>query len=225
MLKYALGNRAIFHANLLEAFGGEAGLAVALARNWPIHSSSLLISGHYGLAHPIVLHAVRPVYIASVLRHPLERIVSLYDYIRGTPAHPEHTALREVTLNQALDAVPEFAVHCHDAQLRTLFNATERDGIKAALCRYPFLLGRMDALEPFARRLIGLFGLALGGALPSSNERKSLPGMDLACAQADYATALARLERYNRAELDFYARLPPILVSDPKPDLLELRVA
>ena len=36
---------------------------------------------------------------------------------------------------------------------------------------------------------------------------------------SDYATALARLEGYNRAELDFFARLPPIFASMPKPIL------
>lgn len=225
MLKYALGDRAIFHADLLAAHGGEAGLCAALARHWPIHPSAMLISGHYGIAHPIVGHATRPVYIASVLRHPLERIVSLYDYIRGTPDHPEHAALSTVTLNQALDAVPEFAAHCRNGQLRTLFAATERDGVNAALSRYPFLLGRMDALEPFARQLIGLFGLTLVGALPRSNERKSLPGLDLARTQADYATALARLERDNRAELAFFARMPPLVASKPKPALAEIRAA
>jgi hypothetical protein len=225
MLKYAFGDRAVFHADLLDEFCGEAGLAAALAGHWPIDPAALLISGHYGVAHPLVLHSTRPVMIAAILRHPIERLVSLYDYIRGTPDHPEHAALSTLTLNQALDAVPEFAVHCHNAQLRTLFSATDRKGIMEALQRYPYLLGRMDALDPFGHRLLGLFGVMLGSPLPRSNERPVLRGVAPARTQADYAMALARLERDNQAELEFFGRLPPIFASRPKPALTEQTAA
>jgi hypothetical protein len=217
MLKYTFGDRAFFHADLVAEHGGEAGLATVLANDNGIYSRAMLVTGHYGVAHPLVEYAPRPVGIAAVLRQPLERIVSLYDYIRGTPEHPEHAALSLLTLNQALDAVPEFAVHCQDAQLRTLFNATDRQGITAALQRYPYLLGRMEALDVFAQRLLASFGLKLGGVLPRFNERPMLAGVALARSQADYATALARLERQNRAELEFFARLPPIFATMPRP--------
>ena len=225
MLKYAFGDRAVFHADLLEKFGGEARLAAALARHWPIDPAPLLISGHYGCAHPLVRHATRPVTMAAVLRHPVERIISLYDYIRGTPHHPENAALSALTLNQALDAVPEFAVHCRDAQLRALFNATDQAGIIAALRRYPYLLARMEALDVFADRLLGAFGQRLGGALPRSNERPVLAGVAPAVSQPDYAAALARLAANNLAELAFYARLPKIFSSVPKAAQLGMRAA
>ena len=225
MLKYAFGDRAFFHADLVAEHGGEAGLATALAKDKGIYPQALLIAGHYGAAHPLVLHAPRPVALAAVLRQPLERIVSLYDYIRGTPDHPEHAALSLLTLNQALDAVPEFAVHCRDAQLRTLFNATDRHGITAALQRYPYLLGRMEALDVFAQRLLAFFGLTLGGALPRFNERPVLAGVAPARSQADYATALARLEHLNQAELEFFARLPPIFATMPRPAMAQARAS
>lgn len=217
LLKYTFGDRAFFHADLVAEHGGEAGLATALANDNGIYGRAMLLTGHYGVAHPLVEQAPRPVAIAAIIRQPLERIVSLYDYIRGTPDHPEHAALSLLTLNQALDAVPEFAVHCQDAQLRTLFNATDRQGITAALQRYPYLLGRMEALDVFAQRLLASFGLTLSGVLPRFNERPVLAGVAPARSQADYATALARLERQNRAELEFFARLPPIFATMPRP--------
>ena len=64
-----------------------------------------------------------------------------------------------------------------------------------------------------------IFGLALGGTLPRCNERPVMAGIAPARSQPDYATALARLEGCNRAELDFFARLPPIFASMPKPIL------
>jgi len=225
MLKYTFGDRAFFHADLVAEYGGEAGLATVLANDNGIYSRAMLVTGHYGVAHPLVEYAPRPVGIAAVLRQPLERIVSLYDYIRGTPDHPEHAALSLLTLNQALDAVPEFAVHCQDAQLRTLFNATDRQGITAALQRYPYLLGRMEALDVFAQRLLASFGLTLSGVLPRFNERPVLAGVAPARSQADYATALARLERQNRAELEFFARLPPIFATMPRPAMAMARAS
>ena len=177
MLKYAFGDRAFFHADLVAEHGGEAGLATALANDNRIYSRA------------------------------------------------EHAALSLLTLNQALDAVPEFAVHCQDAQLRTLFNATDRHGITAALQRYPYLLGRMEALDVFAQRLLESFGLTLGGVLPRINERPVLAGVAPARSQADYATALARLERQNRAELEFFARLPPIFATMPRPAMALARAS
>jgi hypothetical protein len=219
VLKYAFQDRAIFHADLLAEHGGEAGLSAALSDGQAIYGKALIFTGHYGVAHPLVVKAPHPIAIAAVLRHPLERIASLYDYIRGTPDHPEHAALGALSLNQAIDAVPDFADHCRNAQLRTLFNGTDQAGITASLQRYPYLLGRMNALQPFAQRLLGLFGLALGGTLPRCNERPVMAGIAPARSQPDYATALARLEGYNRAELDFFARLPPIFAGMPKPIL------
>lgn len=217
MFTYSFGDRAFFHAGLVAKYGGEAGLAAVLTRDKSVYRQALLITGHYGVTHPLVVQAPRPVAIAAVLRQPLERIVSLYDYIRGTPDHPEHAALSALTLNQALDSVTDFAVHCRNAQLRTLFNATDPHGIRSALQCYPYLLGRMDALELFSQRLLGLFGLKLGGTLPRFNERPVLAGVVPARSQADYATALARLESLNRAELDFFARLPPTFLTRPRP--------
>jgi hypothetical protein len=225
MLKFTFGDRAFFHADLLGAYGGEAGLAAALPTTPGLYDRMMVLAGHYGVAHPLVRHAPRPLGMAAVLRDPLERIVSLYDYIRSRPDHPEHAALSRLTLNQAMDAVPEFAVHCRDAQLRTLFNATDQPGIVAALQRYPYLVGRMDALDVFAQRLLALFGLKLGGALPRFNERVTLAGLAPARSQPDYAAALARLQSLNRAELAFFARLPPIFASRPKPILAEAGAA
>ena len=217
VLKYAFQDRAIFHADLLAEHGGEAGLSAALSDGQAIYGKALIFTGHYGVAHPLVVKAPHPIAIAAVLRHPLERIASLYDYIRGTPDHPEHAALSRLTLNQAMDSVPEFAAHCRDAQLHTLFNATDQNGIRAALCRYPYFLARMEALDLFAQRLLALFGLKLGGALPRFNERPLMAGVAPARSQQDYTAALARLEGYNRAERDFYARLPPVFTSRPPP--------
>lgn len=225
VFSFVLREHAVFHADLCAACGGEAGLAAALMTDHHIYDRMMLLTGHYGLTHPLIGHAPRPIAIAAVLRHPLERIVSLFDYIRGRPDHPDHAALSRLSLNQALDAVPAFAAHCHNAQLRSLFNATDPNGIVAALQRYPYLLGRMDALDAFAQKLLGLFGVTLEGPLPRANERPVLPGVAPACAQADYATALARLEGYNRAELDFFARLPPIFASRPKAALAEQSAA
>jgi hypothetical protein len=213
MLKYIFGDRAIFHADLLAHHGGEAGLSAFLAAENDVHHRAILFTGHFGIAHPLVSLSPRPTGIAAVLRHPVERVVSLYDYIRGTPGHPEHPALSVLSLNKALDAVPQFTAHCRNAQLRTLFNATDQAGIKAALSCQPYLLGRVDALEVFAQRLLAQFRFRLGGALPRSNERPKLECVAPARLQPDYPTALARLEADNRAELAFFAQLPPIFTN------------
>jgi hypothetical protein len=215
LLKYTFGDRAIFHADLLAAYGGEAGLSATLAKDKALYQGMMILAGHYGVAHPLVRQAPRPLGIAAVLRQPVERIVSLYDYIRACPDHPEHAALSRLTLHQAMDAVPNFAAHCRNAQLQTLFGATDQRGIMAAFNRYPYLLGRMDALEAFAQRLLASFGLTLGGALPRFNERLCLPGVAPAQQQPDYASAVARLVQENRAELAFFAQLPAVFSSRP----------
>jgi hypothetical protein len=80
-------------------------------------------------------------------------------------------------------------------------------------------------LDVFAQRLLASFGLTLSGVLPRFNERPVLAGVAPARSQADYATALARLERQNRAELEFFARLPPIFATMPRPSMAMARAS
>jgi hypothetical protein len=77
----------------------------------------------------------------------------------------------------------------------------------------------------FAQRLLALFGLTLAGALPRFNERPVLSGVAPARSHSDYATALARLERQNRAELEFFARLPLIFTTMPRPAMALARAS
>ena len=54
LLKYTFGDRAIFHADLLAAYGGEAGLSATLAKDKALYQGMMILTGHYGVAHPLV---------------------------------------------------------------------------------------------------------------------------------------------------------------------------
>ena len=216
LLKSALGSRVLFHESLLHACGGDAAMDGFLRGHPQFYEGVRAIVGHYGVDHALVRQAPRAVLLAGVMRPSLPRIIALYDYIRCRPDHPEHAALRDLSLYQALARVPAFAAHCSNAQLRTLFGAIDPPGVAAALRRYPYLLGQMAHLEAFAARLLAACGVRLVGQVPRLNERREGPGFMPASTQPDFPAAMARLQALNAAEIAFMARLPPLVAFRPR---------
>ena len=74
----------------------------------------------------------------TMLRHPVERVVSLYYYVRKIPAHPFHDAARRMTLAEFVEGGTEQAVN-HQTRLLA---GREDDFTDAALA---------DAIENLSR--------------------------------------------------------------------------
>lgn len=72
------------------------------ARQWDVHNAPHLVQGHmsYGL-HRLV---PGPATYVTLLREPLRRALSDYNYVTSTPGHPIHEHVKDMTLVQYFDS-------------------------------------------------------------------------------------------------------------------------
>lgn len=182
----------------------------------------LMIGGHFDLGHPIVRTARRTgrrIVFVGVLREPVARVVSLYDFVRRQPQHPLAAELRTITLLEAIERPGAFArAFASNAQLLQLFGSAEPDAIEQALRRDSYILGRQDQLEALFDAFASLSGLPRPQRNPRANvaEEPRDPAIRPAREQPGFAAACARIGELNTAEANFLAqRLPRLLVTQP----------
>lgn len=202
-----------------ERFGVARSIHRARQRPWReagFWDAPRVIAGHFPLGHDLIGSiGERPAIFAAVLRDPVARAVSSYDFIRRTKRHHLYPALSELSLLGALEGNAAFAAQMRCGQLHYLFGNAEMETARLALADRAFLLGRMDALPAFAAALARIAGWQ--GAPPEVPRRNTAGDkpqtLELAATQPDHGRALALLRDWNRVEIAFLRRIDPLLVS------------
>lgn len=165
----------------------------------------LLITGHIDVKNPAAVASPRPTVFLAVFRDPVERAISFYDYARATPDHPLFRPLQSVTLAEAFRDLPSFRRASENAQLRAVFGASSRVGIRDALRQRSYILGHNDALEDFLDAVAQYSGLPRPPFVPRLNTAAESRPLERAATQPDIAEARAAIEAANRAEHGFIA--------------------
>lgn len=202
-----------------ERFGVAKAMHRARQRPWRepgFWDSPRVIAGHFPHRHDLIdCIADRPALFAAVLRDPVARAVSSYDYIRRMRDHHLHGALSVLSLRAALEESAVFAAQMRCGQLAYLFGSADLEEARLLLASRSFLLGRQDALPAFAAALARIAGWQ--GAPPAVPRRNSAAEarsfLPPAASQPHHEEALAMLRRWNRAEYAFLRRIDPLLVS------------
>lgn len=163
----------------------------------------LLVTGHIDVNNPAALRSPRPTVFLAVFRDPVKRAISLYDYARATPDHPLHGPLQSVTLAEAFRSLPAFRHVTGNAQLRTVFGTANGTGLRDALRRRSYILGRHDALEAFVDAVALYSGLPRPPFVPRLNTAEDVQPAEPATTQPDIAEAIEALTQANRAEQRF----------------------
>ena len=186
-----------------------------------------VIAGHFPQDHDVI-HALgeRPAVFAAVLREPLARAVSYYDFVRRTQSHHFHRALSGLTLCEALETFPNFATQVRCRQLDYLFGSADLYLVQHTLAQHSFLLGRTDALPAFRDFMVRFAGR--GEDAPPLRRLNAAadaePLFPPAATQPDYRKALQILREWNSAESAFLRRIDPLLASrglrEAYPDLV-----
>ena len=205
---------AAWHQALVDQAGGEDGLAAAIAGNPGFHDGLLAVVGHFGVCHPLVAGCRargRRAVLLSVLREPVERVVSLYEYIRRRGDHPLHREARARTLLRCFEELPSFRANATDAQLHQVFGCADPDGVRAALGTRSYVLGRFDRLAEFVAGVEAATGRRHAGGLPRLNADGPDPALAPAREQPDYAEAVAAISAASAREVRFYRGMPPVL--------------
>ncbi len=168
----------------------------------------LCCMGHYDARHPLVRSLPRErVVLASVLRDPTARAVSLYDYVRARPVHHLHGALRDVTFLDAVRGSDTFRSRVILAQLRYAFGTAEPDLAWSTASQRRFVLGRTGDLDGFVAAVAEVAGVAAPGRpVPHDNGAAVRAPLGRRAREQDgFEEAKAELDRLNRPEADFIA--------------------
>ena len=202
---------AAWHQALVDQAGGEAALAAAIAADDGFYDHLAAVVGHFGVRHPLVAGCERRAVLFAVLREPVERVVSLYEYIRRTQDHPIHREARERTLMRCFEELPSFRANATDAQLNQVFGAADPDGVRAALAGRAYVLGRFDRIVEFVAAVEAATGRRHEGEVPRLNAGGRDPALVPAREQPDYAEAVAAVSAASAREVEFYRRMPAVL--------------
>lgn len=214
-LEDALGRRMLYTQAVANdaAAAGEPYEAYIRARP-SLYDGIRLIAGHIRVDDALVRLCPRPAAFAGVVREPVARALSLYEYVRNTPHHGSHAALRQLTLFQAIQALPGMRDNVVCAQILQLFHTHDRVAIARRIATGRYLVGRHDRLDlfwPAMERLLGIVA-PLGRANDSAAliRASSLPPP---AAEPDFPQALALIQDYSAHEIAWYARMPPLILS------------
>lgn len=214
-LEASLGPRLLYHQAVANdaAAAGEDYEAYIRARPW-IYENIRAIAGHLRVDDPLVRLCPRPVAFAGVIREPLTRAVSLYEYVRHTPGHVAHAPFQHMTLFQAIQNVEGMRDSVVCAQILQLFHTHDRVAMARRIATGRYLVGRHDRMDLFWEALQGLLGItaALGRA---NGSRELIQGSAHRPPQQqpDFAQAMELVRLYSAQEIEFFERMPPLIVS------------
>lgn len=166
----------------------------------------LLIGGHVWRSHPVVSpsHLGRRIVYVSMVRDPVKRAVSGYDFSRRTD-HPMRDFLADKSLLQAVTTPGPFRNRYVNDQMRYVFGTPDPTAAAAVLHAGNYVVAPMEKMDAFVDALSALSGLPRPADLPRINTSAQLDasGIVKAAEQPDYDEALAAIAEANAAEIAF----------------------
>jgi hypothetical protein len=177
---------------------GPADLRAALDRGADVG----LVTGHYAWG----IHALLSDYVyLIVLRDPVERVRSLYDYIRVQPIHPQQKLFAAHPLEELLDGRPALNPYFSNGQVRQLVGPVSADEVGLALLERAWEnICRDDAIVTFTDRIEkGLSALSERIGRPIPPYRKAMNRI----ARTPIADGTAdRIRELNALDAELYRR-------------------
>jgi hypothetical protein len=135
----------------------------------------------------------------TVLRNPVERMLSDYTFVRETRGHPWHEEVRSMELDFFIDWFAS-RTHSADQQCRLISGAPDADAAFEALRSRFLLAATVERLPVFATVLAG----HLGTTLQLLHEHASVERID--AATLDEQT-VERIRDFNRQDDSLYRRV------------------
>lgn len=171
------------------------------------YNRHLLIGGHVRRNHAVVqpAHLARRIIYVSMVRDPVKRAVSGYDFSRRFPDHPIRDFLADKTLLQAATTPGPFRDRYVNDQMRYVFGTPNPKKAASVLHAGNYIVAPMEKMEEFIDAVAAMSGLARPATLPRLNTSSQLDvaGVEKASEQPDYEEALAALAEANADEIGF----------------------
>lgn len=207
------GGHALRHEELLEKVGDHAEMLRLIDARTGFFDRYLMVMGHMNLWNPLVVRADRRRVFLSVFREPVARVVSHYEYLRRHPEHPFHAEVAGRTLFEAFERAPNFRRVSVNEQLLQVFGTADPAEIKAAMACNSYVVGKTERMDAFLDAAEAATGLRYRGPVPLLNAAAKGEGTTATGGQPDFADAVRAIREANRAEIEFFEAMPPVLAT------------
>lgn len=192
---------------------GEA--AAAGSRELKVHPELArdvdAVSGHARYGQFDLSNIDRDLIYISIMRNPISRALSMYNYQRTTERHIRNKVVRDRTLMELIRET-DYLHRVVDQQTRFLFGAKDPNP-KRVLARERFLIGKLEHLNAFLEEASDLFPIK-PPEFPHSNSRGSSYKEEI-MAQPGYEEAIDILKKTMAGDVAFYESFDKVLVSPP----------
>ena len=161
-----------------------------------------VIGGHFSYSRALA-HLSPEHHFFATLRDPIQRSVSLFDFINRTPTHHLHAALSERSMLEALDTVPEFCRQITNLQCAYL-SATHTPTYQSAVASIVENNIRVNTIDnpslllAESARLLGI------ETVPEVVERNAAPKTEAANSVAENQELIEKLSALNAEDLKLY---------------------
>jgi hypothetical protein len=136
-----------------------------------ILETSDVLMGHFGYIGDLLWPWRSQVVVLSVIRDPVSRILSQFKYIKGTPTHPIHHELADLSFEDAWTHHPRFRRMSSNSQLRVLCNGSQPSDFFEAAKDFDYVVGTFAQLNAFRQAA----GDVLGVSLPALQRLNTTP--------------------------------------------------
>jgi hypothetical protein len=170
----------------------------------------MLIAGHFHRTHAVVRAiAGRRIVFVSVMRDPVKRVVSHYDYVRRMPQHRLYGEVSNRSLLEAFSAPGLFRDACENEQMRIMFGPKAATMHEEMLRTNNYIIGTLENLAEVSRAVSTLSGMPPVAEVPRYNQIEELGGetIERAKDQAGFDEACDLIRRVNQFEYRFYNRV------------------
>jgi hypothetical protein len=170
-----------------------------------------VLGGHMTFGDlPEALVQLDPVFV-SLMRDPLSRALSFYNYIQTNKHHILNKKFADLTFYEAL-MMPEFRSYVNNQQLRFLCGTRNRNRLDVLLKKHKFIIGKFEKLAAFQNAVEQHADVRLSLKKPTANS-----GADgykqVVAAQPDYKAALQEVAALTAGEREFYESFDDVLLS------------
>jgi hypothetical protein len=118
-----------------------------------------------------------------------------------------------MSFREAINESVLFRRNCENAQLQAIFGTKDEKEARKRLRQESYVLGRFEQIPRFIQAVEKVSGLTRRSDLRQLNSKPAKLPMLRAREQADFEMAVADLQRMNAAEIEFIAKMPPILAT------------
>ena len=170
----------------------------------------MLVAGHFHRTHAVVRAITdRRIVFISVMRDPVKRVVSHYDYVRRQPQHRLYADVCSRTLLEAFSTPGTFRDVCENEQLRIMFGPKWETAREEMLATNNYIIGTLENLGEISRAVATLSGMPPVPEVPRYNQIEELGGetIERAKDQAGFAEVVEMIRVANHHEYEFYNRV------------------